>query len=175
MTARKTVRRPTARETAPRPVKRATSAASGYGRVLFEIIEKRLKSSSKRRAYISPEEMAQAIKENPGKPLPPAIHDYHCDLLLGKIRAPVGRRADIENPLLLLKKALIPPTYERNLAWLQHRKRSMGLEGWKLIRKADWWQGPPNERAARMISHRWGSRMDWRRVQNIVSEANKYR
>ncbi|MCH9052757.1 MAG: hypothetical protein IIA72_17070 [Proteobacteria bacterium] len=141
--------------------------------MLFAIIERRLKSSSKRRAYIPPEHIAQALRENPGVPLPPEIHDYLCDFLEGKILAPGGRPADSENPLSQIKKTLIPPTYARYLAWLRRRKRSMELDGWKQIRGADWWQGPPNERAARMTCRRLRLAMEWRTVQNIASEANR--
>ncbi len=173
MTAGKTVRRPTIKASASRPAKRATSEASGYGKALFEIIGKRLKSSSKRRAYIPPEQIARALRENPGIPLPPEIHDYLCDFLEGKVLAPAGRRADIEKPLAQIRKTLIPPTYARYLAWLRRRKRSMELEGWKQIREADWWYGPPNERAARMTCRRLRLAMEWRTVQNIASEANR--
>ena len=173
MTARKSVRRRAKKENAPRPAAGSKPKASGYGKALFDIIEKRLNSSSRRRAYIPPEQIARALRENPGVPLPPAIHDYLCDLLEGKVRAHGGRLADINKPLVHLKKILIPLTYARYFAWLKKRKRSMGLEGWKLIREADWWQGPPSERAARMTSRRFKRVIDWRRVLNIVSEANK--
>ncbi len=173
MTVEKTVRRPTIKASALRPAKSAKSGASGYGKVLFVIIGKRLKSTSKRHAYIPPEQIARALRENPGILLPPEIHDYLCDLLEGKIPAPAGRRADSEKPLSQIKKTLIQPTYARYLAWLKRRKRTMGLEGWKLIRGADWWRGPPNERAARMTCRSLRLAMDWRRVQNIISEANK--
>ncbi len=173
MTAGKTVRRPTARKSAPRPATGSTPEASGYGKAMFVIIERRLKSSSKRRAYIPPEQIARALRENPGVPLPPEIHEYLCNLLEGKIKGPAGRPADSEFPLSQIKKTLIPPTYARYLAWLRRRKRSMGLKGWKPIREAVWWQGPPNERAARMTRRRLRLVIDWRRVKNIVSEANK--
>ena len=173
MTAGKDVRRTTARESAPRPATGSTPEASGYGKMLFAIIGKQLKSSSKRRAYIPAEQIARALRENPGVPLPPEIHDYLCDFLEGKIRAPAGRPADNENPLSQIKKTHIPPTYARYLTWLQRRNRSIGLEGWKLIREADWWKGLPNERAARMTCRQLKLAMDWRRVQNIISEANK--
>ncbi len=173
MTAEKTVRRPTAIKSAPRPAKRTMSEASGYGKAMFVIIERQLKSSSKRRAYIPPEQIARALRKNPGVPLPPEIHDYLCDFLEGKVLAPAGRRPDIEKPLSQLRKTLIPLTYARYLAWLRRRRRSMGLEGWKQIREADWWQGPPNERAARMTCRHLKLTIDWRRVQNIVSEAKK--
>lgn len=173
MTAGKTVRRPTIKASASRPATESTPEASGYGKMLFAIIERRLKSSSKRRAYIPPEQIARALRENPGVPLPPEIHDYLCDFLEGKILAPGGRPADSENPLSQIMKTLIPPTYARYLAWLRRRNRSMELEGWKQIREADWWHGPPNERAARMTCRRLRLAMEWRTVQNIASEANR--
>jgi hypothetical protein len=105
--------------------------------------------------------------------LPPEIHNYLCDFLKGKVRAPAGRRADRESPVSQIKRALIPSTYDRYLAWLQRRKRSMGLEGWKQIREADWWQGPPNERAARMTCRYLGLAVDWSTVKNIVSKAKQ--
>jgi len=173
MTGGKDVHRRAKKASAPRPATGSTPEASGYGKALFAIIEKRLKSSSKRRAYIPPEQIVRALRKNPGVPLPPEIHDYLCDFLEGKIPAPAGRPADVESPWSLIKKGLIPSTYLRYLAWLRRRKRSTGLKGWKTIRDADWWRGPPNERAARMTRRRLGLAMDWRRVQNIVSQANK--
>jgi hypothetical protein len=175
MTTGKAVRRRASKKGALRPARASTPEASGHDKALFTIIGKRLKSSSKRRTYIPPEQIARALRRNPGVPLPPEIHDYLCDFLEGKIPAPAGRRADIEKPLSQIEKALIPPIYARYIAWLQRRKRSMGLEGWRLIREADWWQGPPNERAARMTCRRLRLAKDWRRVQNLVSEANKKR
>ncbi len=175
MTAGKGVRRRATKKGALRPATGSTPEASGYGKALFTIIGKRLKSSSKRRAYIPAKQIARALRRNPGVPLPPEIHDYLCDFLEGKIPAPAGRRADFEKPLSQLKMALIPQTYAGYLAWLRRRKRSMGLEGWRLIREADWWQGPPNERAARMTCRRLRLAKDWRRVQNFVSEAKKQR
>jgi hypothetical protein len=173
MTARKAVRRRAPKKSAPRPAAGSTPATSGCYKVLFTLIKKRLKSSSKRRAYIPPEQIARALRKNPGIPLPPEIHDYLCDFLEGKIQATGGRPADFENPLSQIRKTLIPPTYARYLTWLQQRKRSMGLEGWKLIRGAVWWQGPPNERAARMTCRRFRLVIDWHAVQNIVSKSKK--
>ena len=164
-------RQSSARKGASRSDSGAKSEASGYGKAFFVIIERRLKSPSKREAYIPPELLAQALRLNPGVPLPPAIHDYLCDFLEGKIRAPGGRPPDFENPLSQIKKVLIPATYERYYTWLKARKKSVGLTGWKPIQGADWWQGPPNERAARMTCRQLGLRVSWRRVQNIVSKA----
>lgn len=173
MTAKKSIRRPARRKSSAGPTTGQTPGASGYGKMLFGLIETQLKSSSKRRAHISSEQLARALRENAGVPLPPAIHDYLCDTLEGKIKAPGGRPPDVEDPVKQLKKVLIPLTYARYLTWLQKRNRTVGLEGWSRIREADWWQGPPNERAARMTRRRFGFAVDWPRVKNIVSEANK--
>ena len=151
----------------------AKSEASGYGKALFVIIERRLKSPSKRESYIPPELLAQALRLNPDSPLPPAIYDYLCDFLEGKVRAPGGRPPDFENPLSQIKRVHIPLTYECYYTWLKARKKSEGLTGWTLIQGADWWQGSPNERAARMTRRRLHLPMGWRRVRNIVSEAKK--
>lgn len=175
MTAEKSARRRARRKSSAGPTTGQTPGTSGYGNMLFGLIETRLKSSSNRRAYIPPEQLARALRENAGVPLPPAIHDYLCDFLEGKIKAPGGRPSDLEDPAKLFRNSLIPPTYERYLTWLQKRKRTVGLEGWARIRNAVWWQGPPNERAARMTSRRFQFATDWRSVQNIVSEANKKR
>ena len=83
MTAGKAVHRRASKERAPRPATGSTPKASGYGKTLFAIIEERLESASKRRAYIPPEQIARALKENPGVPLPPEIHEYLCDFLEG--------------------------------------------------------------------------------------------
>lgn len=175
MTSAKDVRRNARNVSKPNPPTTSRSRKSGYGKALFDIIEKKLDSSSKRRAYVPSEQIARALRENPGVPLPPRIHDYLCDFLEGKIRAPAGRRAVYEIPLAQIKKTLIPPTYARYHAWLRPRSRSVGLDGWKPIRDADWWQGPPHERAARMTRRKLRLAMDWRRVRNIVSEAKKER
>lgn len=81
--------RGTSKKDAKHSAQKAMPKGSGYGKALFQIIEKRLTSSSTRRAYIPPEQIAQALKMNPDVPLPPAIHEYLCDFLEGKVRKPV--------------------------------------------------------------------------------------
>jgi hypothetical protein len=152
------------------PTKRA-----GYGPVRFYLILKKLRDTDMRHRYLPPAELARALRENPGVPLPPEIHDYLCEFLEGKIKARGGRPKVSENPVRLLKRVLVPVIYERYYGWLKQRQRSVGLEGWTLIRQAEWWQGPPSERAARMIARRLHPAIDWRRVLNIVSEANRER
>ena len=63
--------------------------------------------------------------------------------------------------------------YNELRLWLQQREDSVGLRGWSSIRQKDWWQGPPSERAARILAARLtrdGRPMDYRRFQTIISE-----
>lgn len=145
----------------------------GHAKALFIIIEKRLKSDSQWNAYISPKELVRALRANLDVPLPPEFHNYLCDFLEGKIKKPSGRPPDSKNPSAMLYKLLIPIFYERYYTWLNKRKKSIGIKGCKPIQKADWWQGPPNERAARMTCRRLVLPMDWRRVLNFISESKK--
>lgn len=84
--------------------------------------------------------------------------------------APKGRKALPE--MAKRRQAMILRyLYQRNLAWLRRRKERYGhLNGWPSIRQADWWQGPPHERAARMVAKRFhygaGS---WRSIVNMTS------
>jgi hypothetical protein len=152
-----------------------TSGGSGYGRILLDLIVDRLENSGEKRPYIPPEQLARALRANPGGVLPPAIHNYLCDLLEDKVHRPRGRRKRSESAVRRLEMAATPVIYERYLGWLKRRERSVGLAGWKGVRDQDWWQGPPSERAARMTRERLRLSIDWRRILNIVSEARKNR
>ena len=93
-----------------------------------------------------------------------------CSYLEGEITAPRGRK-----PMVIadhrLRQMILRHYYKRYLGWLKRRKARYGcLDGWSPMRQADWWQGPPNERAARMVAHRWLSGVEsWRRVHNVIS------
>ena len=159
-------------ETAPKTEK--TPAASGHGKMLFAVIETQLKSSSKRRAYVPPEQIARALRANADAPLSPIIHEYLCNLLEGKIKAPAGRPSDARAPAIKqIRKALIPSIYADNLASLREQKRSTRLKDWETIQQEDCCQGPLHERAARMTSRWCNYSVDWRTVLNIVSKAKK--
>jgi hypothetical protein len=152
-----------------------TSGGAGHGRILLDLILDRLENSGDKRPYIPPEQLARALRANPGVVLPPAIHNYLCDLLEDKVDRPRGRRKRSESAVRRLEMAAIPVIYERYLGWLMRRERSVGLAGWKAVRDQDWWQGPPSERAARMTRERLHLSIDWRRILNTVSEARKDR
>lgn len=147
--------------------------ASGYGRTLYLLIERKLQERPEKPAYIPPDQLSRAIRLNPGVPIPPIIQDYLCDYLDGTIKAPAGRPPGHLNLQEHLKTVLIPITYHRYYAWLRKRKKSIGLKGWSFIAGTDWWQGPPSERAARMTCTKLRLYMGWRRVLNIVSETKE--
>ncbi len=120
--------------------------------------------------YVDGADLAAALREQAGKPIPPKVLDHLCRHLEGKVTKPKGRKA-IPGAEEQRRLMFIRYHYRRYLAWLQARKKRYGgLDGWPSIQQADWWQGPPNERAARMAAHRWlyGAE-SWRSVHNLVS------
>jgi hypothetical protein len=123
-----------------------------------------------RDAYVDSAVLAAALRETEGSPLPPKILDYLCCLLEGKVSKPKGRRP---LPVAFERRQtmLMRHHYERYRTWLQARKKRYGhLNGWSCIRDAAWWQGPPHERAARMVADRWSYGTEsWRTVRNRIS------
>ena len=77
-----------------------------------------------------------------------------------------------------IRDGLAPMLYERYFTWLSHRKKRHGLVGWPLIRRAEWWRGPPSERAARMIARRLRAffpDQSWRHILNEISAQRRRR
>lgn len=71
-----------------------------------------------------------------------------------------GRKRRAQNQIMNL---LAISHYEKRLAWLQSRKRRMGLQGSSTI------QDPPHELAARMVAKWLGRNQSYRSVLNLVS------
>ena len=117
--------------------------------------------------HVSGDELALALRSNPDVPVPSDVHDYLCQHLEGTVRKPRGRKPG--GALQLIRDAYAAALYERYLAWLKRRKRRLGLKGWSALQGADWWQGPPHERAAPMVAKRLFQRHTWEHVRNIVS------
>lgn len=133
---------------------------------------KGVQHSLERGEYVDGGRLATAIREQAGKPIPPDVLDYLCRFLEGKVSKPKGRK-----PVPISEqhrtRMLLRYSYNRYLDWLKARKKRYGhLEGWSFIKEASWWQGPPNERAARMAAHRWlyGAE-SWRHVHNLLSSS----
>lgn len=120
--------------------------------------------------YVDGTKLAAALRQEAGKPVPPQVLDYLCRYLEGDVAKPKGRKPQPASDKRW-RDAVVRYQYRRFLTWLQGREARYGhLEGWPRIRGAEWWQGPPNERAARIVAHGWWYGVgSWRTVQRIAS------
>ncbi len=120
---------------------------------------------------VDPLAVADAIREHGVAAMPSELQDWLSAYLEGKVTPKRGRPADhalTRNMLLMLKCY----HYNRMRTWLQARKKRYGhLKGWSGVRDAGWWEGPPAERAARIVAQRWGYGFhSWRSLQTEVSK-----
>ena len=135
----------------------------------YVLIEVRIRQPGHPRHYVSADELARAIEVNPGRPIPPVIAAYKQQLEAGKVKKPLGRKP--KDGVEQMVEMVIVRDYRRTRRRLQQRKRTVGLNGWSTIKRADWWQGPPNERAAAMTAHRWRQyNISARYIQNLSSK-----
>lgn len=146
------------------------------GRSIYDAFDKRGYASLERKlaaqakAWLETEDLITALEANSSEPIPPSVLEHLRQRLDGTAKKRRGRKKTSEaNSLLRIH--LVPIYYSRYLAWLKKRDRTQGLEGWSCIRTAPWWQGPPNERAARMVKAYVMRHVDWRHVLNMVSKS----
>ena len=125
-----------------------------------------------RNGAVDGKELAEALRRHRDEPIPDKVFDHLCARLAGTDKKR-GRRPDKLTEHI--RAILVPIFYERYFDWLKLRKRRCGLEGWPRIREADWWQGPPHERAARMVAKRLFPNHTWRHVANFVSSQKRRR
>lgn len=135
----------------------------------FAVQKRQLQADPK--AWIETHDLLAEIKRNAREPIPQAVLDHLSDRLEGKARKRQGRGRRTAGHKL--KNRLIAASFERRESWLVLRESKGGLNGWPPIQNADWWQGPPSERAARMVKRRLGLNLGWERVRNIAYEARK--
>jgi hypothetical protein len=118
--------------------------------------------------FVDGRELALVLRNNPDAVLPRPIREHMIRWLEGEVNAPRGRK-----PLGIkgdLRDFLVRTLYKQYVAWLERRQKRFGLTGWAPIRHAEWWHGPPHERAARMVNRRlFPRRQNWRSVLNIIS------
>lgn len=121
--------------------------------------------------FVDPVVLAEELRENLDGPLPEDLRIWLADYLAGDISPKRGRPGRPAHEQLY-RKALWQVTYKRYLTWLQKRQSKAGhLNGWSCFSKAGWWQGPPSERAARMVAERFGDgHHAWRSVQTTLSK-----
>ena len=118
------------------------------------------------KAWIETDNLLADLVRNASEPMPDAVVAHLRARLDGtaKKRQGRGRRSpsrDIRNLLISLK-------FEAFETWLDARQNTHGIGGWSAIRHADWWKGPPSERAARMVQRRLRLNLDWESVRNIA-------
>jgi hypothetical protein len=112
-------------------------------------------------------ELASVLEANSERPLPPWFVETLVKSLRGELKKRTGRPK--AGALSDIRLALAKAKYKQYLEWLRKRQRSSGLKGWSAVRGKDWWNGPPHERAARIVTARWLKHMSWRAVLNTVS------
>ena len=112
-------------------------------------------------------ELAAILEANFEASLPPWFIAMVVESLRGKLKQRRGRPKD--NVLSEIRFTVAKAKYPRYLAWLKKRQGSSGLKGWSAVRGQDWWDGPPHERAARIVTARWLKHMGWRAFLNRVS------
>lgn len=123
------------------------------------------------KAWIETSYLLAEIKRNAREPIPQNILEHLSQRLDGTAKKRQGRGR--RTPSRDLTNWLIAASFERRESWLIWRQAMGGLKGWPRIQNADWWQGPPSERAARMVKERLGLNLGWERVRNIAYEARK--
>ena len=111
-------------------------------------------------------ELADLLEANSDIALPSWLISIVAQALRGKLKRRAGRPSATALETMRLQLAIAQ--YERYLAWLNKREKRSGLKGWSLIRKTDWWAGPPHERAARIVTARWLKHMGWRSFLNRI-------
>jgi hypothetical protein len=126
-----------------------------------------LEKSIKKGKIPTAAELAAVLEANYEKRLPP----WFTEIVVKSLRGELTRRRGRPKATFLEETSfeIAKWKYPLYLAWLQKRKRSSGLEGWSAVRGKDWWDGPPHERAARIVTARWLRHMTWRAFLNQIS------
>jgi hypothetical protein len=113
------------------------------------------------------QQLAEIIEANAGEPLPSWLIELVAKGLRGELKQRAGRRK--QNALSEMRFTVAELQYSRVLRWLQKREQTIGLDGWSILQGKDWWQGPPHERAARIVTARWLRHISWRTFLSRLS------
>ena len=119
-------------------------------------------------AWIETDLILGALAYEAREPLPEPFITYLRSRLDGTARKKQGRGRSKNASPRYLRDMLICAKFERFEAWLSTRQARKGLLGWTNIQTADWWQGAPSERAARMVLRRLELNLSWRTIRNIA-------
>ena len=115
----------------------------------------------------TPRQLADILSANAHRPLPVWFSDLVAKSLRGNLKRRAGRPK--APPILEIRYAAATADYRAYLAWLTKRDRTSGLKGWSILRKQDWWSGPPYERAAKIVARKWRLPISWRSFLNRIS------
>jgi hypothetical protein len=115
----------------------------------------------------STKQLADILEANAAEPLPAWLTEFVVKGLRGKLKQQAGRPK--QSALSKIRLAVAEMQYSRVLRWLQKREQTIGLDGWSILQGKDWWQGPPHERAARIVTARWLRHISWRTFLNRLS------
>ena len=115
----------------------------------------------------SKEQLADILEANASKPLPAWLIELAAKGLRGELKGRGGRPK--QDALSEIRFSVAASQYSRVHRWVQKRQQTIGLDGWSILRGKDWWQGPPHERAARIVTARWLRRISWRTFLNRLS------
>ena len=122
-------------------------------------------------AWLETDEIMEGLVRNAREPMPAAFQDYLRRRLNGEVRKRQGRGRRVNRFQTQLRDQIIIAYFGMFEDALNRRAKRSGLKGWPRIAKADWWQGPPSERAARMVRQKWRLPLSWKTILNIA----KYR
>jgi hypothetical protein len=113
------------------------------------------------------QQLAEIVEANAGDPLPGWLIELVAKGLRGELKQRAGRPK--QNALSKIQFSAAEYQYSRVLRWLQKREQTCGIGGWSILRGQDWWQGPPHERAARIVTAQWLRHISWRTFLNRLS------
>ena len=105
------------------------------------------------------------------RPMPETVRAHLRKRLDGEAKKRQGRgRRTVSSKM---RDIMIWAKFTNTEDWLNTRKAKHGLRGWGCIEKADWWDGPPSERAARIVKRRLDLDLDWETIRNIAYRIRK--
>lgn len=93
--------------------------------------------------------LAEILEFNRDLPMPDWLFQHVCARLRGEVKVKRGQKPQTQWRRDFV--ALANWDYRRHLAWLQRRKHSIGLKGWRALQGKPWWQGSPHERALAIV------------------------
>ena len=113
------------------------------------------------------QQLAEIVEANAGDPLPGWLIELVAKGLRDELKQRAGRPK--QNAHSEMRFTVAKFQYTRVLRWLQKREQTIGLRGWPILRGQEWWQGPPHERAARIVTARWLRHIYWKTFLNKLS------